>query len=162
MVARIAAILAAMNAPAPPPRPPAEPAHLGWRLLGMLYDSLPVIALWFVCSAIVLVLRGGAPVLPWSTAFWLQALALWLLTGAYLVLSWRHGGQTLGMRPWRLRVVAENGSAPSLDALCRRYALATLSLATVGLGLLWSLIDGERRALHDLGSATRLVRLAKP
>lgn len=150
-----------MNAAESHPRAAAEPAHLGWRLLAMLYDSLPVIALWFACSAVVLLLRAGAPVLPWTPAFWLQALALWLLTGAYLVLSWQRGGQTLGMRPWRLRVVAEDGGVPATADLCRRYALATLSVAACGLGLLWSLIDGERRALHDLGSATRLVRLPK-
>ncbi len=140
-------------------RPTAEPAQLGWRLLAIVYDSLPLLAIWFLVSALVLLLRGGEPVQPWSAAFWLQALALWMASGCYLVGSWQRGGQTLGMRPWRLRVVDLDGAQPSLRALCWRFVLAGPSVAAVGIGLLWSLIDSERRTLHDLGSATRLVRL---
>lgn len=147
-----------MNAPA---RPLATPAALGWRLVALVYDLLPVLALWMLLGAIVLVLRGGSPVLPWTAAWWLQNLALWLLTGAYAVGSWQRGGQTLGMRPWRLRVVAADGGAPTFAALVRRYLWATLSLGLGGLGFLWSLVDPERRAWHDLASGTRLVRLPK-
>lgn len=140
--------------------PPAAPAHLGWRLLAIVYDSLPIIALWFLASVIVLALRGGAPVVPWTAAFWLQNLALWAITGVYMVESWRRGGQTLGMRPWRLKVVDEAGQIAARAVLWRRYALASLSLLACGLGFLWSLLDAERRSLHDLGSATRLVRIS--
>jgi uncharacterized RDD family membrane protein YckC len=143
-----------------PQRPASEPAHLGWRVVALVYDSLPVIALWFVFSALVLVLRGGAPVVPWTWAFWLQALGLWGLTGLYAVGSWRRGGQTLGMRPWRLKVVGDDGGSVALPALWGRYAWASVSLFAAGLGFLWSLFDGERRALHDRLSGTRLVRLS--
>lgn len=142
--------------------PTAAPAHLGWRLLAIVYDSLPIVALWFLASVVVLALRGGAPVLPWTAAFWLQNLVLWALTGLYMVESWRRGGQTLGMRPWRLKVVDETGRVAARTVLWRRYALATLSLAAAGLGFLWSLLDAERRSLHDLGSGTRLVRMSPP
>ncbi|MFA5683168.1 MAG: RDD family protein [Lysobacteraceae bacterium] len=144
------------------PRPAAAPAHLVWRLLAMLYDSLPIFALWLAFSAIMLALRGGAPVVPWTPAFWLQAAALWTLTGAYLVFSWRRGGQTLGMRPWRLQLVGTQDARPGVGVLWQRHAWATLSLALGGLGFLWSLFDRERRSLHDLLSGTRLLRLPKP
>ena len=142
--------------------PTAAPAHLGWRLLAIVYDSLPIVALWFLASVVALSLRGGAPVLPWTAAFWLQNLVLWALTGLYMVESWRRGGQTLGMRPWRLKVVDEAGLTATRTVLWRRYALATLSLAAAGLGFLWSLLDAEHRTLHDLGSGTRLVRMTSP
>lgn len=143
--------------------PVAAPAHLGWRLAAIVYDCLPVLALWFAVSVLVLLLlRGGVPIVPWTPMFWLQNLLLWAVTGLYVVESWRRGGQTLGMRPWRLRVVDVEGNPASRNALWRRYALATLSLAAAGIGYLWSLVDRERRTLHDLGSRTRLVRLAAP
>jgi uncharacterized RDD family membrane protein YckC len=145
----------------PPSRPLAEPAALGWRLLAMLYDLLPVLALWMVASAVLLAVRGGAVIVPWSPVFWLQALLLWILTGAYAVESWRRGGQTLGMRPWRLRVVDGAGETPTRATLWARYAAATLSLATFGLGFAWSLLDRERRGWHDLWTDTRLVRLQR-
>lgn len=137
----------------------ARPAHLGWRLLAMVYDALPIVALWFAVSAIVLVLRGGTPIVPWSPAFWLQCLVLWLVTGVYSVGSWSRGGQTMGMRPWRLRVVDAEGNAASRAQLVRRFVWATPSVLLGGIGLLLMLLDRERRALHDRLSGTRMVRI---
>lgn len=142
-----------------PPRSKAHPAHLGWRLLALVYDSLPVLALWLTASAAVLLLRGGQPVTPFGPAWWLQLLGLWGLTGVYAVESWCRGGQTLGMRPWRLMVVDASGHLASRRRLWQRFAWATLAWLPAGLGVLISLLDGERRALHDRLSGTRLVRL---
>jgi len=72
------------------------------------------------------------------------------------VLSWARGGQTIGMRPWRLRVVAADGRPARAGALWLRYFVATF---TFGAGLLWALFDGERRALYDIAARTALVRL---
>jgi uncharacterized RDD family membrane protein YckC len=144
-----------------PVKPHARPAHLGWRLFALVYDFFPMLALWFVGSGLVLLLRGGQPVPPGSLAAWGELLLLWSITGAYAVVSWRRGGQTLGMRPWRLKVVAADGSAAATRALLLRYAVATLSLAAFGLGFLWSLIDRDRRTWHDLAAGTLLVRVEK-
>jgi uncharacterized RDD family membrane protein YckC len=65
------------------------------------------------------------------------------------------------MRPWRLRLLAVDGRPVTASAAWRRYLLATLSLALAGLGFWWSLLDPERRCLHDIGSATRVLRLPK-
>lgn len=138
--------------------PAPAPAALPWRLLAAVYDALPVLALWMLASALVLALRGNRPFEPLSVGQVLLWLACWLVTGLYAVLSWHRGGQTLGMRPWRLRVVDAHGGRAGWRALWLRYAVATLSLAAAGLGFLWSLIDRERRTWHDMASRTRLVR----
>lgn len=145
-----------------PDRTAARPAHLGWRLLALVYDVFPVLALWFAASGLMLALRGGRVVDPGSPASWLAFGLLWATSGAYALLSWRRGGQTLGMRPWRLKVVAADGGRAGTRALVVRYAVATLSLAAAGLGLLWCLVDRERRGWHDLASGTVLVRLDPP
>jgi uncharacterized RDD family membrane protein YckC len=148
--------------PDPSPAAPsvATPAALGWRLLAMTYDAIPLLPLAFAVSALFLVLNGGQPV---SAPLAKAALAttLWLACGAYFVLSWRRGGQTMGMRPWRLRVVGARGERATWGGLWLRYAVATVSLAAAGLGFLWSLVDAERRTWHDLASGTVLVRLAQ-
>ena len=154
-----------MTAPAPPSptaRTPAAPAALGFRLLAMLYDLLPLGALWFATAALVLLVRGGAPVTPNSPAAFVE-FALMLAVGfGYFGLSWRRGGQTLGMRAWHLRLVRHDGEAvPAWGDLVRRYLAAGASLAAFGLGFFWSLIDAERRTWHDLVSHTALVRLPK-
>ncbi|GGA84539.1 RDD family protein [Arenimonas soli] len=148
--------------PSPPSAASARPAHLGWRLFALVYDFFPVLALWFATSALVLVVRGGEPVEPGSLVAWLELALLWAVTGFYAVFSWHRGGQTLGMRPWRLKVLQADGRRPPLRALLIRYAVATVSLAAAGLGLLWCLVDRNRRGWHDLASGTVLVRLDAP
>lgn len=136
-------------------RSSAHPAALGWRLLALVYDSLPMIPLAMLTSAAFVWLHGGRTV-ETSLAFALLQLAtMCLLIGLYFVLSWRRGGQTMGMRPWRLQVLAADGKPARMAALWLRYAVAMM---TPGLCLLWCLFDGERRGLHDLAAGTVLVR----
>lgn len=93
---------------------------------------------------------------PWMSSALFATM--WLLAGAYFVFSWRRGGQTVGMRPWRLRVVDEGGQAASVASLCVRYVVACL---TPVLGLLWSVVDSQGRALYEIASHTRLVRMRR-
>jgi uncharacterized RDD family membrane protein YckC len=139
-----------------PARPAATPAAPGWRLLAFTYDLLPMIPLMMVASALFLWINGGHTVERSPLLGALELLTIWALVGAYFVLSWRRGGMTLGMRPWRLRVLAADGRPASLRALCLRYAVASF---TPLICWLWCFIDAERRGLHDLAAGTLLVRL---
>lgn len=146
-----------MSNPAPTAKTSARPAHLGWRLLALLYDTVVSIAILFTISALSLALKPDhQPVQPGSLASYVVFVAIWAGIGLYATASWRRGGQTIGMKPWRLKVVAADGGRPGWRALVIRYAVASLSL---GAALLWSLVDGERRGLHDLASGTAFVRL---
>jgi len=144
------------------------PALVPWRLLSLFYDLWPVVALWMLV-AIPFVLAdvamsGGDTrhnIKPFSLMAWMEWTACWLVTGLYATISWRRGGQTLGMRPWRLKLQGGDGGAPSWRALWLRYAVGTVSLLAAGLGFWWALFDRERLAWHDRASATRLVRLPK-
>jgi uncharacterized RDD family membrane protein YckC len=148
--------MAMENEPDLVPRPAAYPAPAGWRLLALLYDLLPMIPLLFAISALFLWLNGGRTIEGNPALQWLAFLSAWGLVGAYFVLSWRRGGQTMGMRPFRVRVVAVDGKPASLKSLWLRYAVAML---TLGFGLLWALFDRDRRALYDHAAGTSFVRL---
>lgn len=147
---------------------PAKPhALIGWRLLALLYDLWPALALWMLASLVFTVgytLAGHPPrqnIAPFSALQIELWLMCWVLTGAYATISWRRGGQTLGMRPWRLRVTARDGGRPGWRALWARYAVATLSLLCAGLGFWWAWIDRDRLTWHDRASGTRLLREPK-
>ena len=73
------------------------------------------------------------------------------------MLSWTRGGQTLGARAWRVRVVRADGARLTVANALARFALGWLSLLVLGLGFLWSLIDAQSRGWHDLGSGTQLL-----
>lgn len=137
-------------------------APLWRRLLAAVYDLLPVGGLLMIATgAAVLVARLLVPVdrvdLVLRSGWPHLLLQLWLgaLTLAYYVVSWRRGGQTIGMRTWRIAVRGESGPITLGTALKR--ALFGLFLP----GLLWCLVDPRRRALHDVLTATEVVQQAK-
>ena len=136
-------------------------------MLALFYDLWPVAALWMLLG---LLFRLGYTLLvhhaqrenipPGSLPSVLLFLSCMLVTGLYATLSWRRGGQTLGMRPWRLKLVAASGN-PGWTALWLRYAVGLLSLLACGLGFWWAWLDRDGRAWHDRASGTRLVRVPK-
>ncbi|WP_032968546.1 RDD family protein, partial [Stenotrophomonas maltophilia] len=87
---------------------PRPRALLLWRMLAMVYDTLPVLALWMLAGTLFTLaytLDGHTQrenIAPFSAWQWLLWAVCWAITGWYATASWRRGGQTLGMRPWRL------------------------------------------------------------
>ncbi len=131
-------------------------AHFLFRLAAMLYDSLLLLALWMIGGFLYLPVTGGDPVTPADPFFQLYLLAIAYL---FFVGFWVHGGRTLGMLSWRLRLIdAAGGGPPGLGQASLRFVLAILSWLPFGAGYLWSLFDSERRTLHDRLTGTRMVR----
>jgi uncharacterized RDD family membrane protein YckC len=148
-----------MTAQNPIPRAPG----LARRLAAMLYDGLLLAALWFVATALLLAASGGHLADPGRSLWLLYALrtSLLLITLLFFAGFWVHGGQTLGMRAWRLKLVSTGGGTVSWNQAFLRFAAAIPSIGLLGIGLLWVLIDRERCAVHDRLSGTRLALLAK-
>lgn len=135
--------------------PCTEPAGLIRRLAALAYDGLIQLALFFAGTALLLPLTGGqalAPGNPWYSAY---LLAISLLYNGW---SWTRGGQTIGMRAWRLRLVNQAGGTLARRQVCLRYGAALLGGAALGLGFLWMLADPARRTWHDRLSGTALLR----
>ncbi len=126
------------------------------RLAAAFYDSLLLIALWFAGTGLVLALRSGM-VVPAGTV-WFE-LYLWVLGFLFCGWFWTRGGQTLGLRAWKLRVTAAAGTTLNWRQALLRYFLAGPCWIS-GIGILWSLLDREGRAWHELASGTRLQRTA--
>jgi len=130
------------------------------RLAAMLYDGLLLLATLFLGSAPFVWITGNTPL---SDLFRLL-FQLYLYTLGYLFFGWFwvHGGQTLGMRAWRLRLVRNEVGPLTWRLALGRYLLATLSWLVLGGGYLWILIDREKCAWHDRLTGTRIILLPKP
>lgn len=145
-----------MNAPAP-----ATPAPLRLRFAAAGYDLLPLIGLWFVAAVLALAATGGTlDTHTLAGKFLVQGFAL-ALSAAYFVTSWSRGGQTIGMRAWRLRVVDANGDRVSWTRALLRFIVALASLALLGAGFWWALADAQKRTWHDIAARTRVLRQPK-
>ncbi len=139
----------------PSTTPQPHPAGLLPRLGAAVYDGLLLVALFFLATALV------APLMPSdhipTGTIWFQAYLLLVMFGFY-GWFWTHGGQTLGMRAWRLRVLNTDGSALRWSRALLRFIVAWLAWFSV-IGLLLCLRNGV--ALHDQLSNTRVLRLPK-
>ncbi len=134
-----------------------EPASLSRRLGAIFYDALLLLALLMLGSFLYVPITGI--VLPAPLGRTLYQIFLLAISFFYFTGFWVHGGQTLGLRTWKLRLVAHDGSSVTWPQATQRFALASVSWLCFGLGFLWVLVDREKLAWHDRFSGTRLVRL---
>jgi len=133
-------------------------APLWRRLMAMLYDSLLLVALLILAALPVVVFFGGIPG-GWARhIFQFYLLAVWFL---FIAWFWVHGGQTLGMRSWRLQLISTDGADIDWKTALLRFVFALLSALTLAAGYLWVLIDPFNRAWHDRISGSFVVLLPK-
>src|SRR3546814_21189759 len=84
------------------------PSPLLRRLIAAIYDSLLLLGLWMVTVLIDAVVRA----LVGSARDWeMLRICLFVVGLGFFGWFWTHGGQTLGMRVWRVRVRRDNGDS---------------------------------------------------
>lgn len=131
-------------------------ASLYRRLAAMLYDGLLLLAVLFGATALVLPLTGGQAVHagnPFFTSY------LFFVCFFFFGWFWMHGGQTLGMRAWRLQLQRIDGRPLTWWHVLLRFFSAIVSWAPAGLGFWWILVDRKHLAWHDRFSETLIVQL---
>ena len=162
-----------------PTQSPAEASptpSLRRRFLSMTYEAMLLFAVAFIAGYLfdALTQSRHALMLRHARQMWLFAVL-----GGYFVWFWMHGGQTLAMKTWRIRLVGPNGAPVALGRALARYALLwvvvlpTLAIlaglrtggwvAVIAIGLalvvppFYALFDRERQFIHDRLLGTRLV-----
>ena len=166
--------------PTLPDTVPSRPCPLWRRLFALVYDLLIVVAIVMVVGLLSQLATGGQLIHTDGHAVipvWYRPLQ-GLVVSAYFISSWLVGGQTVGMRPWRIRLTRRDGASPTPQQAVWRLLVAAapmlaLTLApAIGLRatlwavlLVWAawfavaLFDPRRRALHDIVAATELRRI---
>ena len=146
------------------------PATLFKRLLAIVYDLLLLIAIAFTLGVIMsilttFILNNGNAITEAHPYYLLnQFLILLTIFIAGLIFYgwfWTHGGQTLGMKTWRLQLIAINSDKVSWEMAIKRYFAALVSWSAFGLGFIWSIFDNKKRCWHDILSASQLIQLDK-
>ena len=134
-----------------------KPAGVLHRLLAMFYDTLLLLSALLVATALALMVTRGT--LHYHNPFF--RTFLFLICFSFYTWFWLHGGQTLGMRAWRLRVQRTDGSPITIWQALLRFLVAIPSLALAGLGFFWMLVDRDKMTWYDRFSESVIVRLPK-
>lgn len=144
------------------------------RVGAMLYEGVLLFGVLFVADYLfdTLTQSRHALMLRHARQAW-----LFLILAIYFVWFWTHGGQTLAMKTWHVRLVNRDGSPVTVGRALVRFLLVWLPILVGGLGAmrlplglaapllavcaslpyLWSLVDREGQFLHDRLLGTRLV-----
>ncbi|MBD8872383.1 RDD family protein [Rhodanobacter sp. DHB23] len=156
------------------------PCPLWRRLAALAYDLLIVVAIVMVVGLLCQLATGGRLIAAGTHAvapLWYQVLQ-GVVVATYFIVSWRRGGQTVGMRPWRIRVCRDDGGTIGLQQAAVRVLVAAAPMlllalepalglratlwAVLGAWTLWfatALFDRRRRALHDFAADTEVQRV---
>jgi uncharacterized RDD family membrane protein YckC len=130
-------------------------APLTRRLASLLYEALLLAALLWCAALLFRIIETSLGVVHFRLAF---QMYLVVITGAYFIWQWSHGGQTLPMKTWRMRLTAASGEAVSVRLALARYGVALCGTLVFGAAFLWALVDRDRQFLHDRLAGTRIVR----
>ena len=146
------------------------PAPLWRRLMAAFYDGLLLVAVWFIVAGLVVTLypKTGLPMddiggieVPVAGAlkgvlFPLLLLATW----GFYAWFWTHGGQTLGMRAWKLLSRDIHRRPMSLLQTISRFIAGCVSTLLLFVGWLMALLPAKQ-TLHDSLSSTETVVVPK-
>ena len=129
-----------------------------FRLLSsILYDLIALAAIWFFAGLIVVIALQGKAVDPENLLFLLYLI---VVAYAYFGWCWTRGGQTLGMKAWKIKLVTtEADQTIGWKCAAIRFAVAILSLSALGLGFFWSVIDRDSRTWHDRISRSYMLKV---
>lgn len=131
------------------------------RMAAILYDSLLLIALLFLATAIALPLNKGEAFKSDQYIYHVYLLTVCFL---YYAWFWTHGGQTPGMKAWKLKLTPANHSNNARISWKQaeiRLLAALLSWLLIGLGFVMILFNKKKLALHDRLSNSHIVYLSR-
>ncbi len=158
------------------------------RFGALLYDALLLIAVLFFASLLTVApfnIVYGHPIyiLPGHPFYPIFMLYIYMIGFLFLAWFWTHGGQTLGMKAWSLRLQQINGQSITWKwALFRFFSVLLfwfpaaaghlllnstskqfiyIWIAPIVIDYLWCFFNPDRLALHDKLSQTRLVRIPR-
>ncbi|MES0328392.1 MAG: RDD family protein, partial [Gammaproteobacteria bacterium] len=129
------------------------------RLMSIFYDLFLLTAILFLATALVNATNQGEAIDQSKLYTFFLQLFLGALSILYFGWFWTHGGQTLGMKTWKIKLIANDSQAIHWRQVIIREITAVISWLFLGLGFAWSIFDKQKRSWHDITSNTRLIDL---
>ena len=153
------------------------------RTICLIYDFLLILAVLFIASFIFHFIFTDTQAAYFKPLF---QCYLFIIMGYYFTWFWTHGGQTLAMQTWKMRLVTADGLGLTKKQAIARYLyslsgififvvidwilpfnfvsyyqLILMSILIFGSGFIWALFDRDHQYLHDRLTGTRIIKLEK-
>lgn len=137
------------------------------RMGAILYDLLAIAAVLMLAAGVVLALvvgltssgiitlAEGADPASLLDGNWLYRLYIFAVIFWFYAWFWVRGGQTIGMRAWRLKVQNVDGACISWRQASIRFVTAALGLSNLGV-----FFNKNTLAWQDIAAKTEVVILS--
>jgi uncharacterized RDD family membrane protein YckC len=139
---------------------PTAHAH---RIIGSaFYDLLIILGLLMIAGFIAVGIYHfitGKEAIPANNLLF-QLYLLSVISG-YFLYFWKHSGQTVGMKAWRIKLVNLKNESISVKQLVIRQLVAIPAYCLLFIGVLWQYWDKSRLSWHDHASSTKLIYIPK-
>jgi len=127
------------------------------RLLALFYDLLLIAGILLSFTLFIVIINGNA-----VSSFLgsnLMLLSYFLISFIFYIYFWYFNeGQTLGMQAWKIKLVADDNQAISIQSMLIRLVLGLLFGSIAGLNFFVILFRSDKRSLNDIYSKTKIVR----
>ncbi len=132
------------------------------RCAAIAYDLMVVAGVLIFAAALIVVPLGAIFGIEIASGNPLYQAYLTAVIFVFFAWFWVHGGQTPGMRAWRIRLLREDGTDIRWRDALIRFLWAIAAWAPCGLGFLWLLLDRNKLTWYDRLSRTRPVMVQRP
>lgn len=126
------------------------------RIICLIYEFLLLLAVLFIASFIFHLIFSDTHASYFRPLFQFYLL---IIMGCYFIWYWTHGGQTLAMQTWKMRLISANGEKLTKKQAVSRYLFALISIFFFGVGIIWALFDRDHQFLHDRLAGTRIIQV---
>ncbi|HAD32473.1 MAG: hypothetical protein CMH20_07695 [Methylophaga sp.] len=120
----------------------------------MMYDSMLLVSVLLVAAAVAVALNGGEAIGANNPFFFVYLLGVAFIFYGWF---WTHGGQTLGMRAWRVYLISGQNTGINWQQAFLRFMVGLFSWLPLGLGYWWLWLSPDKLSWHDIASGSYLV-----
>jgi uncharacterized RDD family membrane protein YckC len=119
----------------------------------MVYDLLLLLSSLLLATFPIVALNGGEAIGQGNPFF---IAYLFVVSFGFYGWFWTHGGQTLGMRSWRVFLRSQTLSPVSWQQAFLRFAVSLIAWLPLGLGIWWQYLGKDNVSWPDTLSGTYL------
>lgn len=119
----------------------------------MAYDLLLTLSVLLLAGFIAVAFNRGEAISSSNPFFMLYILGVWFFFYGWFL---THGGQTLGMRAWKVYLVSNQRYNVTWLQVAIRFVTNIIAWLPLGLGFWWQYLGKDKQTWPDYFSGTRL------
>jgi uncharacterized RDD family membrane protein YckC len=119
----------------------------------MLYDTVLLLSVLLLASLIAVAFNSGEAIDNNNPFFMFYLISI---SGLFYGWFWTHGGQTLGMRAWKIQIIDQQQNIISWKQAIIRFVVAIISWLALGMGFWWQYLGKDKQSWPDSFSGTYL------